>query len=150
VTWALSAQARQLGRTKFRHRSACGTCSVPSELKRNIEYASRPQRGPLRLNKCGVPSSEISRDKAKSLLPIFGGRKKEEMLRAYLNYGLIASVVIWAAIVGVMAYRLNESPWRWAFVALVFCGGLTVAVIIWIKKYVDRLNEAEEKRESKL
>ncbi len=72
------------------------------------------------------------------------------MLRAYLNYGLIASVVIWAAIVGMMAYRLNESPWRWAFVALVFCGALTVAVIIWIKKYVDRLNEAEEKRESKL
>lgn len=72
------------------------------------------------------------------------------MLRAYLNYGLIASVVIWAAIVGMMAYRLNESPWRWAFVALVFCGALTVAVIIWIKKHVDRLNEAEEKRESKL
>ena len=72
------------------------------------------------------------------------------MPRAFLNYGLIASVVIWAAIVGVMAYRLNESPWRWAFVALVFCGGLTVAVIIWIKKYVDRLNEAEQKRESKL
>jgi MFS family permease len=76
------------------------------------------------------------------------GRAK--MLRAYLNYGLVASVVVWAAIIGVMAYRLNESPWRWAFVALVFCGGLTIAVIFWIKKYVDRLNEAEEKQESKL
>lgn len=72
------------------------------------------------------------------------------MLRAYLNYGLIASVVIWAAVVGMMAYRLNESPWRWAFVALVFCGGLTIAIIIRIKKYVDRLNETEEKRERKL
>jgi hypothetical protein len=72
------------------------------------------------------------------------------MLRAYLNYGLIASVVIWAAVVGMMAYRLNESPWRRAFVALVFCGGLTIAFIIRIKKYVDRLNETEEKRERKL
>lgn len=72
------------------------------------------------------------------------------MLRAYLNYGLIASVVVWAAIVGMMAYRLNESPWRWAFVALVFAGGLTVAVILWIKKYVDRLNEASKKQESQL
>ena len=76
--------------------------------------------------------------------------KRETMLRAYLNYWLVASVVVWAAIIGVMAYRLNESPWRWAFVALVFCGGLTIAVIFWIKKYVDRLNEAEEKQESKL
>lgn len=71
------------------------------------------------------------------------------MLRAYLNYGLIASVVVWAAIIGVMAYRLNESPWRWAFVGLVFAGGLTIAAILGIKKYVDRLNKAEETRESK-
>ena len=78
------------------------------------------------------------------------GREREKMLRAYLNYGLVASVVVWAAIIGVMAYRLNESPWRWAFVALVLCGGLTIAVIFWIKKYVDRLNKAEEKQESKL
>lgn len=72
------------------------------------------------------------------------------MPRAYLNYGLIASVVIWAAIVGMMAYRLNDSPWRWAFVGLVFAGGLTIAVILWIKKYVDRMNEAESKQESQL
>lgn len=72
------------------------------------------------------------------------------MLRAYLNYGLIASVVIWAAIVGMMAYRLSESPWRWAFVALVFCGGLTIAVILWIKRYVDRMTQVEDKQESKL
>ncbi|MDH5741528.1 MAG: hypothetical protein OEY77_14495 [Nitrospira sp.] len=68
------------------------------------------------------------------------------MLRAYLNYGLIASVVVWAAIIGVMAYRLNESPWRWAFIALVFAGGLTVAAILWIKKYVDRQTQAAEQR----
>ncbi|NGZ03669.1 MAG: hypothetical protein CV090_11540 [Nitrospira sp. WS238] len=68
------------------------------------------------------------------------------MLRAYLNYGLIASVVVWAAIIGVMAYRLNESPWRWAFIGLVFAGGLTVAAILWIKKYVDRQTDTTEQR----
>jgi hypothetical protein len=68
------------------------------------------------------------------------------MLRAYLNYGLIASVVVWAAIVGMMAYRLNESPWRWAFIGLVFAGGLTVAAILWIKKYVDRQTNAADRR----
>jgi cell division protein FtsW (lipid II flippase) len=68
------------------------------------------------------------------------------MLRAYLNYGLVASVVVWAAIVGVMAYRLNESPWRWAFVALVCAGGLTVLAIFWIKKYVDRQMKASDQR----
>ena len=71
------------------------------------------------------------------------------MLRAYLNYGLVASIVVWAAIVGMMAYRLNESPWRWAFVGLVFCGGLTIGVIFWIKRYVDRMTEAGKKQESK-
>ncbi|MDK2744872.1 MAG: hypothetical protein H8K03_15845 [Nitrospira sp.] len=68
------------------------------------------------------------------------------MLRAYLNYGLIASVVVWAAIVGMMAYRLNESPWRWAFVGLVFAGGLTVAAILWIKRYVDRQTKSADQR----
>jgi hypothetical protein len=68
------------------------------------------------------------------------------MLRAYLNYGLIASVVVWAAIIGVMAYRLNESPWRWAFIGLMFAGGLTIAAIFWIKNYVDRQTKASEQR----
>lgn len=70
------------------------------------------------------------------------------MLRAYLNYGLIASVVVWAAIIGVMAYRLNESPWRWAFIGLVFAGGLTVVAILWIKKYVDRQTNATDDQRS--
>ncbi|MCP9447253.1 MAG: hypothetical protein NNA22_06735 [Nitrospira sp.] len=68
------------------------------------------------------------------------------MLQAYLNYGLIASVVIWGAIVAVMAYRLDDSPWRWAFVALVFAGVLTVACIVWIKKYVDRQMQSSDRR----
>lgn len=68
------------------------------------------------------------------------------MLRAYLNYGLIASVVVWAAIIGMMAYRLNQSPWRWAFVGLVFAGGLTIAGILWIKHYVDRQTKESDQR----
>lgn len=69
------------------------------------------------------------------------------MLRAYLNYGLVAAVVVWAAVVGMMAYHLNESPWRWAFVGLVFAGGLTVAGIFRIRKYVDSLNKAASEQE---
>ena len=68
------------------------------------------------------------------------------MLRAYLNYGLVASVVVWAAIIGVMAYRLNESPWRWAFIGLIFAGGLTIAAIFGIKKYVDRQMKSSDQR----
>ena len=68
------------------------------------------------------------------------------MLRAYLNYGLVASVVVWAAIIGVMAYRLEESPWRWAFIGLIFAGGLTIAVIFWIKRYVDRQLKSSDQR----
>lgn len=75
--------------------------------------------------------------------------RKGTMLRAYLNYGLIASVVVWAAIIGVMAYRLNESPWRWAFIGLMCAGGLTIAVIFWIKNYVDRQTKASEQRSHK-
>ncbi|MEY4705250.1 MAG: hypothetical protein RL042_1452, partial [Nitrospirota bacterium] len=33
-------------------------------------------------------------------------------LRLFMNYGLVASILVWAAVVGMMAYRLNESPWR--------------------------------------
>jgi cytochrome b561 len=69
------------------------------------------------------------------------------VLRAFLNYGLVAAVVVWAAVIGMMAYRLDESPWRWAFIALVFAGGITVAGIFWIRKYVDGLNRATEKRD---
>jgi predicted MFS family arabinose efflux permease len=43
-----------------------------------------------------------------------------------------------------MAYRLDESPWRWAFVALVFVGLGTIAGIFWIRKYVDRQTKASE------
>lgn len=68
------------------------------------------------------------------------------MLRAYLNYGLVAAVMVWAAVVGMMAYRLDDSPWRWAFVGLVCAGGLTIGGIFCIRKYIDSLiKESEEK-----
>ncbi len=56
----------------------------------------------------------------------------------FMNYGLVASIAVWAAVVGMMAYRLNESPWRWAFVVLIFAGCGTIAGIFWIRRYVDR------------
>ena len=71
------------------------------------------------------------------------------MLRAFLNYGLVAAVVVWAAVVGMMAYRLEDSPWRWAFVGLVIAGGLTVLGIFWIRRYVNSLNKASDEQGSK-
>ena len=71
------------------------------------------------------------------------------MLRGFLNYGLVAAVVVWATVVALMAYRLEDSPWRWAFVGLVFVGVLTVAAIFWIRKYVDALNKASDEQRSK-
>ena len=65
-------------------------------------------------------------------------------LQLFMNYGLVVSIVVWAAVVGMMAYRLNESPWRWAFVALVFGGFGTIAGIFWIRRYVDRQTKASE------
>jgi hypothetical protein len=82
-------------------------------------------------------------------LSLTGEGKKEEkrvkgFLRLFMNYGLVAAVVVWAAVVGMMAYRLDESPWRWAFVALVFGGLGTITGIFWIRKYVDRQTKASE------
>jgi F0F1-type ATP synthase assembly protein I len=73
-----------------------------------------------------------------------GKRRVKGFLRLFMNYGLVASVVVWAAVVGMMAYRLDESPWRWAFVALVLVGFGTIAGIFWIRKYVDRQTKASE------
>ena len=65
-------------------------------------------------------------------------------LQYFMNYGLIAAVLVWAAVVGLMAYHLEDSPWRWAFVALAAGGLATVGGIIKIRKYVDRLNKTSE------
>ncbi len=71
------------------------------------------------------------------------------MLRAYLNYGLVAAVLVWAAVVGMMAYRLNESPWRWAFGGLMLAGVLTIAAIFWIRRYVNAMNKPVDEQENK-
>ena len=71
------------------------------------------------------------------------------MLRAFLNYGLVAAVIVWAEVVALMAYRLDDSPWRWAFAALAVGGIATVAIIFKIRRYVDGLTKASEEQESK-
>jgi len=71
------------------------------------------------------------------------------MLRGFLNYGLVAAVLVWAAVVGLMAYRLEDSPWRWVFVALAFGGVLTIVAIFWIRHYVHALDKASEEQRSK-
>ena len=50
-------------------------------------------------------------------------------LRLFLNYGLVAAILVWAATVALMAYHLKESPWRWAFILLSLAGLGTIAVI---------------------
>jgi hypothetical protein len=71
------------------------------------------------------------------------------MLKAFLNYGLVAAVIVWAGVVAMMAYRLDDSPWRWAFAALAVGGIATVAVIFRIRRYVDGLTKASEGQGSK-
>jgi len=48
-----------------------------------------------------------------------------------------------------MAYRLDDSPWRWAFAGLAVGGVATVVGIFKIRKYVDRLNKASGEQGSK-
>ena len=62
----------------------------------------------------------------------------------FMNYGLVVSIVVWAVVVSMMAYRLNESPWRWAFVAFVFGGFGTIAGIFWIRRYVNSFTKESE------
>lgn len=68
----------------------------------------------------------------------------KRFLQLFLNYGLVAAVLVWAAVVGMMAYRLEDSPWRWAFVALAAGGIATVGGILKIRKYIDRLNKSPQ------
>jgi len=75
--------------------------------------------------------------------------KKKDMLRAFLNYGLVAAVLVWAGVVGLMAYRLEDSPWRWVFAALAVGGLATVGVIFKIRRYVDGISQADDQKVSK-
>jgi hypothetical protein len=65
-------------------------------------------------------------------------------VRLFVNYGLVASILVSTALVAVLAYRIEGSPWRWPMVALAFGGLGTIAGIFWIRKYVDRLNKTTE------
>ena len=69
-------------------------------------------------------------------------------LEWFLNYGLVAAILVWAGAVGLMAYHLTDSPWRWAFVALSVGGLVTVVVILWIRRYVNSLNKASQQEKS--
>jgi hypothetical protein len=70
-------------------------------------------------------------------------------LEFFMNYGLIAAILVWAGAVGLMAYHLADSPWRWAFAALSLGGLVTVGVILWIRRYVNALNTKMPQQESK-
>lgn len=67
------------------------------------------------------------------------------LLQWFLHYGLVASVLVWAVVVALMAYRLADSEWRWAFAALSVGGFITIGGIFWIRSYVDGLTEASKK-----
>ena len=65
-------------------------------------------------------------------------------LRFFLDYGLVLAILVWAATVALMAYHLDESPWRWAFVLLSLAGLGTIGVIFWIRQYVNKTAQAQQ------
>ena len=65
-------------------------------------------------------------------------------LQLFLNYGLVAAILVWAATVALMAYHLKESPWRWAFVLMSLAGLGTIGVIVWMRKYGQRVCKEQQ------
>ena len=57
----------------------------------------------------------------------------------------MAAILVWAAAVGLMAYHLADSEWRWAFAALSVGGIVTIVGIVRIRTYIDGLTEASKK-----
>ena len=73
------------------------------------------------------------------------GRDMNRFLQLFLNYGLVAAILVWAATVALMAYHLKESPWRWAFILLSLAGLGTIGIIFWIRRYVNDLTKLSKK-----
>jgi hypothetical protein len=48
------------------------------------------------------------------------------------------------SVVGLLTYRMGESPWRWPLLAVIVAGFGTIAGIFWIRRYVDRQTKASE------
>jgi uncharacterized integral membrane protein len=69
----------------------------------------------------------------------------KRLLQWFLQYGLMAAILVWAAAVGMMAYHLADSEWRWAFAALSVGGLATIGGIMWIRACIDRLTETSQK-----
>ena len=67
-----------------------------------------------------------------------------QLLQWFFHYGLMAAVLVWAAAVGMMAYHLADSEWRWAFAALSVGGLVTIGGIFWMRTYIDGLTDSSK------
>jgi len=63
----------------------------------------------------------------------------------FLHDGLVAAVLVWAGAVGLMAYDLTDAGRRWILAALSLGGVATIGGIVWIRAYVDGLQEASNR-----
>jgi uncharacterized membrane protein (UPF0136 family) len=84
--------------------------------------------------------------------PSLEREREEGIVRAFrlwfLNYGLVASILVSTALVALLAYRLEGSRWRWPMAVLALGGIGTAAGILWIRKYIDRQTKTSD-QESK-
>jgi hypothetical protein len=70
-------------------------------------------------------------------------------LQWFMQHGLVAAIVVWAGAIGLMAYHLDDSPWRWAFAVLAVGGLATVWGIGHIRRYVDAMmKQAQPEKKS--
>ena len=64
--------------------------------------------------------------------------------RLFMMYGLVASILAVMSVVGLLTYRMGDSPWRGPLLAIIVAGFGTIAGIFWIRRYVDRQTKASE------